>query len=91
VLTEPQKAELGEALEHQVSALSDTQVREALAGQPQPVIDEVERINRESRNQAIAFALIAVAVAGLIGLTAAMFLPPSPAAHSEDRPSSSDV
>jgi len=84
VLTEPQKAQLGDALEHQVSALSDTQVREALEGQPQPVIDEVERINRESRNQAIGFSLIAVAVSGLIGLTAAMFLPPSPAAQRED-------
>jgi nitrate/nitrite transporter NarK len=84
VLTESQQAQLGDALEHQVSALSDTQVREALDGQPQPVVDEVERINRESRNQAIGFSLIAVAVAGLIGFTAAMFLPAAPAAQRED-------
>jgi hypothetical protein len=84
VLTESQQAQLGDALEHQVSALSDTQVREALDGQPQPVVDEVERINRESRNQAIGFSLIAVAVAGLIGFTSAMFLPAALAAQRED-------
>jgi MFS family permease len=84
VLTPPQQAQLSAALEHQVSALSDTQVQEALAGQPQPVIDEVERINRDARNQAIGFALIAVAIAGVIGLTAAMFLPASAGARPED-------
>ena len=84
VLNPAEKQELSAALEHQVSALSDTQVREALAGRPQPVVDEVERINREARNRALGFALISVGVAGLLGLTAAMFLPASAGAPRED-------
>jgi MFS family permease len=84
VLDEPQKQQLSEALEHQVSTLSDTQVREALAGQPQPVVDEVERINREARNRAIGFALLSVGGAGLIGLVAAMLLPASAGVVRED-------
>lgn len=75
VLSEPEQVELSAAMEEQVSALSDTQVEEALAGRPQEVVDEVTRINRESRNEALGYALIAVAVAGMIGLGAALLLP----------------
>jgi hypothetical protein len=84
VLNPTEKQELSAALEHQVSALSDTQVREALDGRRQPVIDEVERINREARNRALGFALISVGVAGVLGLTAAMFLPASAGVARED-------
>jgi MFS family permease len=75
VLDPTQKAQVEAALEGDVSAVSDDQVTAALQGQPQPVVDEVVRINAESRDRALGRALIAIAVIGLIGLGAAMLLP----------------
>jgi MFS family permease len=75
VLTGAQQQQLSDALEHQVTALSDTQVEEALQGQPEDVVNEVTDINRDARNEALRFALIAVGAVGLIGLFVAFMLP----------------
>jgi MFS family permease len=75
VLSDSEKQEVSAAMEGSVSAVSDAQVQEALAGRPQEVIDEVTRINREARDRALGFALISVALFSLIGLGAAMLLP----------------
>jgi MFS family permease len=78
------KSEISVALEGSVAVLSDAQVQQALEGQPQDVVDEVTSINATSRNQALGFALVVVAVAAAIGLGAALLLPrsgvPPPAA-----------
>jgi predicted MFS family arabinose efflux permease len=84
VLSEDQKAQISAALENQVSAVSDTQVRETLQGQPDAIVEEVARINRDSRNQALGFALMSIGVAGLIGLAAAVLLPPHAGRPPED-------
>jgi hypothetical protein len=86
VLAEPEKQQISAALENEVSTLSDTQVRTALEGQPQPVVDEVTRINREARNAAIGYALISVGVVGILGLVAALFLPRQAGAARTDEP-----
>jgi hypothetical protein len=78
VLTDPEKTQIYEAMQGDVSALSDQQVQEMLQGQPQEVVDEVTRINADARNRALGLALLAVAVIGLIGLGAALLLPPTP-------------
>ena len=78
VLSPADKDKISAALEGDVSAVSDEQVTAALEGQPQAVVDEVVRINREARDRALGLALVAVAFIGLIGLGAAMFLPPDP-------------
>ncbi|MDI3287458.1 MFS transporter [Polyangium sp. 15x6] len=75
VLSAGEKQRLSAALEHSVSAVSDTVVREALQGKPQAVVEDVTRINAEARDRAIGLALAAVGLFGLIGLAAAMFLP----------------
>ncbi len=75
VLTAPQKQQMSAALQGNVSAVSQTQVTEALAGQPQDVVDEVNRINNDARNRALGLALAVMGVIGLLGLGAAMFLP----------------
>jgi hypothetical protein len=62
-----------------VTTLSDQQVEDMLEGQPQEVVDEVTRINADARNRALGLALLSVAIIGLIGLGAAMFLPATPA------------
>jgi MFS family permease len=75
VLPPQDKAAIATALEGDVSAVSDTQVRTALAGQPQPVVDEVVRINATARNRALALAMLVVGAVGFFGLVATFFLP----------------
>jgi MFS family permease len=86
VLSEPEKDQLSAALQQQVSALSDTQVEELLQGQSPEVVDEVTTINREARNDALVFSLISLCVVGVIGLLAALFLPPNAGAPPETAP-----
>jgi hypothetical protein len=75
VLAPADKEQIAAALEREVSALSDEQVQELLEGQPQPVVDEVTRINAESRDRALGLALLSIALIGLIGLGASLLLP----------------
>ena len=84
VLSTDEKARLTAALQGSVSALSDAQIRAALEGQPQAVVDEVTIINAEARDRALGLALAAVGLFGLIGLAASMFLPES-AGRTEHR------
>jgi hypothetical protein len=76
VLNSEQQAQVKDALKGNVTALSDAQVQSMLEGQPQEVVDEVTRINADARNRALGLALLSVAVIGLIGLGAALLLPP---------------
>jgi MFS family permease len=76
ILDPAQKDQIAVALEGDVSAVSDEQVRSALEGQPPEVVDEVVGINAKARDRALGYALLAVAVIGLIGLGAALLLPP---------------
>jgi MFS family permease len=83
VLDPGQKGQIAVALEGDVSTVSDDQVRSLLEGQPPEVVDEVVRINAEARDRALGYALLAVAVIGLIGLGAALLLPPDKRPSSE--------
>jgi MFS family permease len=80
VLSQDDKAQIATALQGDVSAVSDEQVEAILEGQPQETVDEVVRINAEARDRALVLALLAVTLIGLIGFTAAMFLPEEEAA-----------
>ena len=74
-------------VQQSVSAVSDAQVEDALQGQPQAVVDEVVRINAESRDRALGLALITITLFGLMGLGAAMLLPAKAGeAAAEDEP-----
>ena len=83
VLDPGQKEQIAAALEGDVSAVK-VMIKSVrpLEGQPQPVVDEVVRINAEARDRALGYALLAIAALGLIGLGAALLLPP------DKRPSS---
>ena len=70
------------ALEGDVSAVSDAQIEATLQGQPDDVVDEVTRINREARNRALWLALASMAVIGLVGFGASLLLPPNTLASS---------
>ena len=75
--TPQQQQQLDAALQKQVSALSDTQVQNALKGQPQQAAAEVSRIYSDARNKAMGYALISVGAVGVLGLLAALGLPPT--------------
>jgi hypothetical protein len=75
VLPPAAKEEIALALERDVSAVSDTQVREVLEGQPEAVVEEVVRINAAARNRALGLALLTIGLVGMVGLVATFFLP----------------
>jgi MFS family permease len=87
VLSPEDKQALEQALERSVSAVSDEQVEEALAGQPEPIVQEVVRINAEARNRALGLSLAVVGLISLVGLTAALLLP-ADAGRQEEQQSS---
>ncbi len=86
VLNQQQKQSIADALEENVNTLSDTQIRSVLQGQPQEVVDEVVKINAEARNRALARAQIGMIIIGLLGLLAALLLPPEPGAKKKSVP-----
>ncbi|MGE0056661.1 MAG: MFS transporter [Dehalococcoidia bacterium] len=74
-LSPDQKQQLNAAMQGDISAISNTQVEEALAGQPQEVVDAVVQINNDARNRALAISLAVIGLFGFIGLGAALLLP----------------
>jgi MFS family permease len=83
ILNEAQKQQLTAVEE--ISPINDTQVGAALKGQEPTVVKEVTRINAQVRNHALAMAQLAMALIGLIGLTAALLLPADPAGKTRQR------
>lgn len=74
-LSPDQKQQLNAAMQGDISAISNTQVEEALAGQPQEVVGAVVQINNDARNRALAISLAVIGLFGFIGLGAALLLP----------------
>ena len=52
------------------------------------IVDEVTRINRESRDRALGLALLAIAVVGTVGLLASLLMPSPPARAPDQAPPS---
>ena len=55
-------------LKDDAELITNTQLTELLAGQPQAIQDEIIRINTDARPRALQFALLIPILAGLIGL-----------------------
>jgi MFS family permease len=68
VLAPAEQQRVANALEDDAQLLSNTQLEEVLAGQPEPVQDEIVRINTEARPLALQVALLVPILAGLAGL-----------------------
>jgi len=68
VLPPAQQQQIATALEEDAQVMSNTQLQEQLAGQPQEIQDEVIRINTEARPRALQFALLVPLLAALLGL-----------------------
>ena len=78
---------VADALDEDAEVMSNTQLEEQLAGQPEAIQDEIIRINTDARPIALQVALLIPALAGLLGLLLSfrmMRLPdPAPSASTE--------
>jgi EmrB/QacA subfamily drug resistance transporter len=68
VLTPAEQQRVANALEDDAQVLSNTQLEELLAGQPEQVQDEIVRINTDARPLALQVALLIPILASLVGL-----------------------
>ncbi len=67
VLPSEEKAQVAAVLEEDAQVMSNTSVEAMLASQPEPIREEVIRINTEARPFALQVALLVPLIAGLIG------------------------
>ena len=63
-----QQEQIAQTLEDDAQVMSDTQINALLADEPQPVQDEILRINSRSRDLSLQVALLVPVLASLIGL-----------------------
>jgi EmrB/QacA subfamily drug resistance transporter len=68
VLPANEKARVAEVLEDDAQVMSNTQLEELLAGQPEEIRAEILRINTDARPRALQVALLIPLLAGLVGL-----------------------
>jgi MFS family permease len=68
VLSPSEQQQVAQALDDDAQVLSNTQLDEQLAGQPEDVQDEIVRINTDARPLALQVALAVPVLAALLGL-----------------------
>jgi hypothetical protein len=68
VLTSSEQQQVSKALEHDAEVMSNTQLKQQLAGRPAQTQDEIIRINTDARHRALQVALLVPILAGLAGL-----------------------
>jgi EmrB/QacA subfamily drug resistance transporter len=68
VLPAAAQEQVAQALEDDAQVLSNTQLEEQLADQPEEIQDEILRINTDTRPLALQIALLVPILAGLLGL-----------------------
>jgi hypothetical protein len=68
VLSPAQQQRVADVLEDDAQVMSNTRLEQLLAEQPEPIQDEIIRINTDARPLALQVALLIPILAGLIGL-----------------------
>jgi hypothetical protein len=68
VLPPAEQQHVAQVLEDDAELLTNTQLEELLAGQPEAIQDEIIRINTDARPLALQVALLIPILAGLLGL-----------------------
>jgi MFS family permease len=68
VLPQAEQQQVAQALDEDAQILSNTQLEQQLQGQPEPIQDEIIRINTDARPIALQIALLIPILAGLVGL-----------------------
>ena len=74
VLDAEEAQQVATALEEDAQLMTNTQLAEVLAGQPEDVQAEIIRINTEARPLALQAALLVPLLAGMIGLLTSLFM-----------------
>jgi len=75
VLTPEIKAQIEEAVQHDVQVVSDEELRSKLEGQPENISQEIIRINTEANKDAFGMTLFVAGVIAILGLFVALLLP----------------
>ena len=87
VLSPAQQQQVAEALEDDAQVLTNTQLEQQLEGQPEPVQDEIARVNTDARHIALQIARIVPILAGFLGLLNSLRMlrqpDPEPSTHAE--------
>ena len=87
VLPPADQERVAEVLEDDAQVMSDVQLEELLAGQPEAVQDEILSINTDARDLALQVALLVTFVVSLLGVVNALRMmrqpDPKPSAHLE--------
>jgi LPXTG-motif cell wall-anchored protein len=68
VLTPLEQQQVAAALEEDAQVMSNTQLQEVIAGQPEATQEEIVRINTAARPRALQVALLVPLIAGVVGL-----------------------
>ena len=68
VIPQAQQQQIADALEDDAQVVSNTQIDELAAGEPQAVQDEIVQINTDANDLALQVALLVPILAGLFGL-----------------------
>jgi MFS family permease len=68
VLPPAEKQQVADVLEDDAQVMSDAQLEQLLAGQPEEIQDEILSINSDARHLALQVALLVALIAALIGL-----------------------
>ncbi len=87
VIPPAEKQQVSQALEHDAEIMSNSQLEEQLANQPEAIQDEIIRINTDARPRALQVALLVPILASLGGLLNSLRMmrepDPAPSAAAE--------
>jgi hypothetical protein len=68
VIPQAQQQQIADALEDDAQVVSNTQIEELAAGEPQAVQDEIVQINTDANDLSLQVALLVPILAGVLGL-----------------------
>ena len=68
VIPPAQQQQISAELENDAEVMSNTQLQQQIADEPQAVQDEILAINTDARNRSLQVALLVPAIAALLGL-----------------------
>jgi EmrB/QacA subfamily drug resistance transporter len=86
VLGPGEQQQVASALEHDAQVMSDEQLKERLAGQPDSTQDEILRINNDARHIALQIALLVPIAAAALGFANSLRMRGQPAQKAVGQP-----
>jgi hypothetical protein len=91
ILSADEQQQVATALEHDAQVLSDEQLQERLAGQPDATQQEIIRINDDARHIALQVALLIPIAAAALGFVNSLRMKRQPAPQATGQPGGASV